>query len=228
MYNLTQMKRKSGALVLFCLVFLACKNDLKIESAPVAQKTAIPTAAPVPPDGSAAFTLTEGTVNWVSTNSIGNGKHQGSISVEGGKVWVKQDQLLYGNVILDMNSVSATDVKDPSSRLKLETHLKNADFFEANVFPKAEFMFIEASPSSMPNTNWVLSGTLTMKGITAPVSVPLKVSIEGDILRAESPIFAINRTTWGVNFHSGILGTAKDEMVDDAVSIKLRVVAKKH
>jgi hypothetical protein len=35
------------------------------------------------------------------------------------------------------------------------------------------------------------------------------------------------QTNWGVNFKSSILGTAKDQMIDDMVAIRLEVVAKK-
>jgi hypothetical protein len=34
-------------------------------------------------------------------------------------------------------------------------------------------------------------------------------------------------TNWGVNFKSDILGTAKDQMIDDMVAILLEVMAKK-
>ena len=140
---------------------------------------------------------------------------------------VNQGQLLSGKVILDMNSISVTDIKDPGERRDLESHLKDADFFEVNKFPKAEFVFTEVLPSTMPNFNWVLSGSLTMKGKTAPVNIPVKVSIEGDMLRAETPAFPINRTQWDVNFRSGMLGTVKDKMIDDTVPLTLKIVAKK-
>ncbi len=66
-----------------------------------------------------------------------------------------------------------------------------------------------------------------MKGKTAPVNIPVKISFEGDVMRAESPAFPINRTQWGVNFQSGMLGTVKDKMIDDTVPLTLKVVAKR-
>jgi hypothetical protein len=53
------------------------------------------------------------------------------------------------------------------------------------------------------------------------------IRMEGDVLQAESPAFPINRTLWGVNFQSGILGTARDKMIDDMVPLMLKVTAKK-
>ncbi len=183
--------------------------------------------AAVPTEGAATFAVTEGKVNWSGTHTIAKDGHQGTITVESGELLVNQGQLMRGKVVLDMNSLSVTDIKDPGERRDLESHLKDADFFEVNKFPKAEFAFEEVLPSTMPNFNWVLHGNLTMKGKSVPVNIPLKVSIEENVLRAESPTFPINRTQWGVNFHSGMLGTAKDKMIDDMVPLSLKIVAKK-
>ncbi len=207
--------------------FFSCNNDPKIEAAQAAPKLEAARLEPVPTEGAVTFAVTEGIVNWSGTNTVGKSGHEGTITVESGALLVNQGQILSGKVTIDMNSISVSDIKDPGERRDLESHLKDADFFEVNKFPKAEFEIDEVLPSTMPNFNWVLSGTLTMRGKTAPVNIPVKVSIEGDILRAESPAFPINRTTWGVNFHSGILGTVKDKMIDDTVPISLKIVAKR-
>lgn len=219
---------KKTLLFAFALIaFFSCKNDPKIEAAQAAPKLESARLEPVPTEGAVTFAVTEGIVNWSGTNTVGKSGHEGTITVESGALLVNQGQILSGKVTLDMNSISVTDIKDPGERRDLESHLKDADFFEVNKFPKAEFEIDEVLPSTMPNFNWVLSGTLTMRGKTAPVNIPVKVSIEGDVLRAESPAFPINRTTWGVNFHSGILGTVKDKMIDDTVPISLKIVAKR-
>lgn len=205
----------------------SCKNDPKIDAAQAAPKQDTIRVAQVPREGGATFVVTEGTVNWSGTNTVSKSGHQGTINVEAGELMVNQGQLLFGTVTLDMNSISVTDIKDPGERRDLESHLKDSDFFETNKFPKAEFAFTEVLPSTMPNFNWVLSGNLTMKGKSVPVNIPVKVTIEGDMLRAESPTFPINRTQWGVNFQSGILGTARDKMIDDTVPLSLKILAKK-
>jgi len=215
-------------LVFSLLSFIACKNDPKVEAAKSAtQAQEAARATTVPTDGAGAFVITEGTVNWAGSHTVAKVGHEVTINIESGELLVNQGQLLRGIVVLDMNSISVTDIKDPGERRDLESHLKDADFFEANKFPKAEFAFEEVLPSTMPNFNWVLHGNLTMKGKTNPVNIPVKISIEGDVLRAESPSFPINRTQWGVNFKSGILGTARDKMIDDMVPLSLMVVAKR-
>lgn len=222
-----QIFAKSLTPLLLGLTFLA----FKINSRSGATQETPNNAAAMNDQGSneapTTFVLTEGAVNWSINFSIGNSGHQGTIWVENGELQVKQGQLQSGTVTLDMNSIRVTDIQDPAHRLDLENHLKDSDFFETKTYPKAKFVFSEVSPSTLPNTHWMISGNLTVKGITAPVKIPVKVSIEGDVLRAESDNFTINRTTWGINYQSGIIGTAKDSMIDDLVTLSLKVVAKK-
>ena len=213
--------------VISLLAFFACKNNPKTALAQQDAPVDTVHVVQVPTEGASNFVISDGTVNWSGTHTIAKDGHQGTIKVEAGELMVNQGQLLRGKVTLDMNSIAVTDIKDPGERRDLESHLKDSDFFEVNKFPKAEFVFDEVLPSTMPNFNWVLSGKLTMKSKTNPVNIPVKVTIEGDVLRAESPSFPINRTQWGINFNSGILGTARDKMIDDIVPLSLKIVAKK-
>lgn len=209
------------------VAFSACKSDPKIEAAQVTPKQDTLPQAPLPSEGAVTYSIAEGVVNWSGTHTVGKDGHQGTISVEGGTLYVNQGQILRGKVTLDMNSIAVTDIKDPGERRDLESHLKDSDFFEVKKFPKAEFVFEEVLPSTMPNFNYVLSGKLNMKGKSAAVNIPVKISFKDGVLHAESPSFPINRTQWGVNFKSGILGTAKDKMIDDTVPLSLKVVARK-
>lgn len=53
------------------------------------------------------------------------------------------------------------------------------------------------------------------------------MEVNGDKLVANSPTFPINRTQWDVNFRSGILGTAKDKLIDDNILLSLELEARK-
>lgn len=219
--------RKSLLFSFLLLSFLSCKNDPKTEAPQTPPQPEMVKVVPVPIEGAETFLITEGIVNWSGTKTVSKSGHNGTITIESGELLVNQGQIISGKVVLDMNSISVTDIKDPGERRDLESHLKDSDFFEANKFPKAEFVFEQVLPNTTPNFNWVLRGNLSMKGKTLPVNIPAKISIDGDLLQAETPSFPINRTAWGVNFHSGILGTVKDKMIDDMVPISLKITAKK-
>jgi polyisoprenoid-binding protein YceI len=206
--------------------FSSCKNDPKNQVGNQAPKRDTIQVVAVPKEGAATFIITAGTVNWVGKKSVGD-LHQGTINVEKGELLVNQNSLINGTITLDMNSLAVTDIKDAGERRDLESHLKDADFFEADKYPKAVFSITEVLPSNNPAFNWLIAGELTMKGKSNPVNIPVKMTIAGDKLRAESPNFVINRTQWGVNFRSGILGTVKDKMIDDNVMLTLILEAKK-
>ena len=219
---------KQTLLLSLCLfAFISCKNTPKAEAVQPAAKPDTIRVTPISTEGASTFTITEGIVTWSGTKTLKKDGHQGTIAVEGGELMVNQGQLIKGKVILDMNSLSVSDIKDPGERRDLESHLKDADFFEVEKYPKAEFVIEEVLPNNLPGYNWVLSGQLTMKDKTLPVNIPVKVSIVGDVLQAESASFPINRTQWGISFHSGVLGTAKDKMIDDMVPLILRITAQK-
>jgi polyisoprenoid-binding protein YceI len=217
-----------GATVLFTAAFLfACQNEPKKETITDAvPKPDTIRVGPTPSaDGAATYTVTEGVIYWSAKKTTG-GQHNGSIKVKSGSFKINEGQILSGSVIMDMTSVEVLDLKDPGEKSDLEQHLKDNDFFETAKYPEGTFTFDEMLPSNLPAFNTVIPGILTLKGKNSPVNIPLKTTLNANELVAESATFIINRTNWGINFHSGILGTTKDKLIDDNVMLSLRVKAK--
>ncbi|MCB0527736.1 MAG: YceI family protein, partial [Saprospiraceae bacterium] len=109
----------------------------------------------------------------------------------------------------------------------LESHLKDSDFFEVKKYPTGTFVIDEVLPSKTPDFNWIVSGELTLKGKTNRVNIPVKMTITDKEINAESANFVINRTQWGINFQSGLLGTTKDKLIEDIVPISLTIRAER-
>ena len=209
------------------VAFLACKNESKNESstATTPAPDTIRVGPPPSADGAATYIVTEGLINWAAKKATGS-QHNGSIKVKSGSFKVKEGQILSGTVTIDMNSVEVLDLKDPGEKSDLENHLKDTDFFESVKYPEGTFVFNEVLPSNLPAFNTVIPGTLTLKGKSNAINIPLKTTLNGTELVAESATFIINRTKWGINFHSGLLGTAKDKLIEDNVMLSLNVKAK--
>ena len=207
----------------------SCENDRKptreAQVTPVSKPDTI-RLKPVSAEGAATFVITEGVVNWLGKRTVGN-RHTGTLKVAGGELKVKEGRLLSGKVILDMTSVSVNNMKDPGAKADLESHLKDSDFFDVKENPTGEFVFNEVLPSDTPDFNWVISGDLMLKKKTNHVNIPVKMTITDDELTAESANFVINRTKWGINFQSGMLGTVKDKIIEDIVPLSLTITAKK-
>lgn len=213
--------------LLAVLFLFSCKNDAPPSAETAGQKPKPDTIrmVSVPTEGARTFVITEGVVNWSASKAVGSG-HSGAINISGGEISVNQGTILGGKVTMDMASVQVPGMKDTEERRDLESHLKSADFFDVAKFPRAEFTVEEIMPSTLPDFNVVVRGNLTLKGVSSPVNIPLKFSLEGDVLRAESPTFTINRTKWGINFRSEILGTVKDKIIQDMVPLSIKLTAR--
>ena len=204
----------------------SCKNtppDDKAQAKPAPDTIRV---QPVSTEGAVTLVVTEGTVNWSAKKAMGD-PHNGTINISGGELLVNQGQLLSGNVRMDMHSIAVTNLNDAGEKATLESHLKDKDFFDVKKYPEASFKIEEVLPSNLPAFNWVVRGSLTIKGTSNTVNVPVRMSTDGKTLEAESASFIINRTQWGINFRSGLLGTAKDKIVEDIVPLSIKLKARK-
>ncbi len=215
--------------LLSILSLFSCQNDLppdtkaQAPSAPPPDTIRLP---PAPDDDAVAYKVTEGVVNWLGKRSVGN-LHTGTIKVQNGELFVSRGQLLRGKINIDMTSLSVNNLKDPGAKSDLESHLKDSDFFAVAKYPAGVFTIDEVLPSNLPDFNWVVSGELTLKGKTNRVNIPVKMTVTDKELTAQSANFVINRTQWGINFQSGLLGTAKNKLIEDIVPLSLSVKAKR-
>ena len=211
----------------FLLSFFACKNDTPSETqnAQTSPDT-LPVYTPPSSEGALIYTITEGTVYWAAKKAMGE-PHYGTVQVRQGTLLVKDARLIGGEATLEMSTITVSDLKDRADKATLEEHLKDTDFFDVAKHPYASFRISEVLPSSNPNFNGVITGELTIKGKTNSVNIPANIAIKGDMLEARTVTFPINRTDWGINFRSGMLGTVKEKLIDDAVTLSIEVKAKK-
>lgn len=163
-------------------------------------------------------------LNWVGSKPTG--EHMGMVKLSGGELTIKNENLVGGSFVLDMNSITDEDLAG-EQKAKLENHLKTGDFFEVEKFPTATFEItsVEAATDLPDGATHRIVGNLTMKGITKSVSLPAKVEMTEEGLMASTPKFTINRTEWGVNFKSGILGVPKDKIIHDEIGLQIQLAA---
>ena len=60
-------------------------------------------------------------------------------------------------------------IKDVDASAKLEGHLKSADFFGVDANPSSKLVF--TSVKAMNDNSYTVTGDLTIKGITKPVTL---------------------------------------------------------
>ena len=90
-------------------------------------------------------------VKWTG-NKIG-GAHNGEIKVKSGTLELKTGNIVKGSVVIDMNSITCTDIENEGVNKKLVDHLKSDDFFGVEKFPTAKFTVTKATKFSNGKAN---------------------------------------------------------------------------
>ncbi len=79
-------------------------------------------------------------------------------------------------------------------------HLKTADFFDAATFPK--ITFTSSRITQVDAQNLLIDGTLTMRGVTKPLQVPVRVVFLEEGHGRFKGEFKLNRKDFGINYNS--------------------------
>lgn len=157
-------------------------------------------------------------IEWIGSTPT-NHTHTGTLKLKSGKLTANQNRLTGGNFVIDIRSVNNTD-QSGQDKLDLENHLKNSDFFEVEKFPTGGF---EITKIDSPGQK--ITGNLTLKGKTNAIEIPVTLRIDDKSITVESKEFSIDRTRWGIVYSSGVIGTLKDDLINDEVLIKIKLIA---
>ena len=136
------------------------------------------------------------------------GSHQGVIALKSGNLTFNEDKLTGGDFIIDMSTITNTDLEG-EYKGKLEGHLKSNDFFGVEKFPTASLIFTKVK--STGKNSYEVKGDLTIKGKTN--SVTFDVSIYGNKANAS---LKIDRTKFDVRYGStSFFDGLKDKAIYD-------------
>jgi len=158
--------------------------------------------------------------------------HTGNIAVKDGKFSTMGEELESGAIVIDMESITVTDLEG-DDKASLESHLKGTaegkedHFFNIKEHPVAKFEITNVMEKE--GKTW-LSGNLVMKGVSKNVDIPVTYSMEndGDKLMLKSEPFTIDRTQWKVNYGSkSVFDDLKEKYINDEIEIMFTVEAKK-
>ena len=105
--------------------------------------------------------IDESRVFWVGRKVTG--EHSGTIRVKEGYIDISDNQINGGKIIIDMESIKVSDIKEEKWNKKLEGHLKSSDFFSVDEFSEASFS-INGSYNFFMIESLAIQGDLTIKG----------------------------------------------------------------
>lgn len=157
------------------------------------------------------------TINW-SAKKVGGG-HTGTIKIASGNLIYNGKALTKGSFLINMSSIT-------SDNERVTTHLKSDDFFGAVKSPSSKFEITKVTAVGADRVN--VSGNLTIKGITQPLTFPATVKQQKGIVVATASGVRVDRTKYDMRFRSKTFFLdIGDRAVDDEFELSINLVAKK-
>ena len=154
-------------------------------------------------------------IKWVGEELSGK-NHYGSLKFKNGSLQLDSGKIISGNFAVDMNTINVEDLQG-GSKQRLEGHLRSDDFFSVEKFSEAIFEINSSAVVNEDGANQVLSGNLTIKGITHPAK------LEIDNNWAAKLVF--DRSKYDVRFRSGnFFQNLGDKLIYDEIVISANIV----
>ncbi len=161
-------------------------------------------------------------VNWTGKKILG--LHTGTITIKSGFLSFENEELIAGEIIIDMTSIVITDIADRSIYKEFFDHLNHEDFFAVDHFKTAIFKFNKAKKE---NDHYLIFGDLTIKDITHPISFPASIEIFTDFLHALGEI-KIDRTLYNIKYGSSkFIPNLGNKLIYDEFVLQFKLVGQK-
>lgn len=150
-------------------------------------------------------------IEWVGKKITG--QHNGTIAVKEGNLDFKNDKLIGGTIVVDMNSLIVTDLSG-NYKNKLEGHLKSDDFFGVDTFATSTLVITEVKGK---DGAYAVTGDITIKGITKSISFDMNVEDS----KATASL-KIDRTQFGIRYGSAsFFDNLQDKAIDNEFELKV-------
>jgi len=107
---------------------------------------------------------------------------------------------------------------------KFDQHLMSADFFDSAAYP--DMTYTSTSMNMKTPSSGTVTGDLTMKGVTKPVTLDVSLNKIGQNFRSKADMIGIsatgeiNRSDWGLGKYSPTVGDAVTLVIEAEMAIK--------
>jgi len=161
----------------------------------------------------------ESVVAWKGSSV--EGAHTGYVYISKGELMIENGQLMGGTVEVDMSTIEGDDHRSDNNLIE---HLKDPDFFDVKKFPFSTIAITRVESTNDESKE--VTGSLTIKGITHPVSFPANMEVQDGIVKANGKL-VIDRTKWDVRYNSGkFYDNLADKTISDFIEFHITIVAK--
>ncbi len=202
-------------ILIIASLFFGCGGTAKEEN----KSNAPP--SPVSFDQKYIVDTIESVITWKGSMALSSEDHAGYVYVSKGELMMEKGQLVGGTVEIDMHSIEYADKKNKNTPVK---HLKSPDYFDVEKFPISTIAITKVA--SVNSKTMEVTGNLTIKGVTRPVTFSSIMEVKDGILQANGKLI-IDRTNWGIRYRSGkFYDDFADQIVSDDIEFHMKIVAK--
>ena len=162
-------------------------------------------------------------LEWEGKKIIKKYGHNGFVKIKSGII-EKKGKFFTGNIIIDMNSIVCTDIKEKKYNKKLVDHLKSNDFFQTLKYPTAHIKIHKIEKQK--TKNYLIKSTITIRNISKKINFPAKLIFNKKEIIARGKL-KLDRTLFEVRYGSGkFFKSLGDKIIDDIFTISFSIVAK--
>ncbi len=156
-------------------------------------------------------------IEWTGKKIIGS-SHNGEIKLNSGQLELRNDQIVKGDFVVDMNSITNLDLEDKGYNEKLVGHLKSDDFFGVEKYPTATFNVKKST--KFINGKATITGDITIKGKTKEITAIVSKTDNKYTTRLE-----IDRSHFDVRYGSNsFFDNLGDKAIDNIFVLDITLV----
>jgi polyisoprenoid-binding protein YceI len=172
------------------------------------------TQAALPAGAADALLLDAATSTLGFVGSKVTGKHEGKFEKITGSITLASGKAEGGRITVEADTASVK-----SDQEKLDGHLKSADFFDVEKFPKATFTSSQIKAGGDSGATHTVTGELNLHGVKKTISFPATITVNADAASGSAE-FVINRKDFGIVYPG-----KQDDLIRDDVLLKLSLKA---
>jgi polyisoprenoid-binding protein YceI len=148
-------------------------------------------------NGSYTVDVNASQLKWTGYHLAKSYEHNGYVKIKSGNFTVSNNKITAGEFVMDMNTISNSDLTNAKDNAKLVNHLKSDDFFNVKKFPEAKLVIKGSEPSA---SGLKVTADLTIRGITKTITFDATLKeVENEKVLANATII-VQRTDFQVMY----------------------------
>jgi polyisoprenoid-binding protein YceI len=162
-------------------------------------------------------------VTW--TGKKVTGQHTGHVKAKSGSLTVNDGVVTKGDVVVDMKTITSTDITDKETNAKFIGHITTADFFDVNKYPESKLVITGSKKNAK---GLEVTGNFTMMGKTNPITFQATEVSATDSMFSANADLKLDRTKWGLQYgSSSFIKGLGDKAIDNEFMVNVKLIGKK-